>query len=492
MYIGGLDIGTTGCKIVIYDEKGNHIDTFYSEYDCNRRDGLHEIDLNTVWDSVKNILKESAKYDKLHALGVTSFGETFAMIDKDGNIIAPSMLYTDPRGDKECAVLIEKLGEQTIAFKTGVKPHSMFSLPKIMWIKNYLPDVFKRVYKILLVQDFIVYRLSGKTQIDYSLAQRTLAFDIKKKCWDEDIFNAAGIDMSLMSTPVPSGTVAGTIQETISNELGLNKELLIVSCCHDQIASITGAGIFEAGSGMDGIGTVECVPVVLDKIPDSYDIYRYGYSIVPHINGKYACYVLSFAGGSTLKWFRDTLASYEHDLAKKEGKNIYSLLDINVPEQPTDILVLPYFSGAATPYMDSEAKGAFIGLTFEHTKPDIYKALMEGVSYEILLNMYILNQFGIAPDRLRATGGGANSDVWLQIKADILNIPVTALCCSEAGATGTALVTGVATGIYDDLYKYSDYMVKERKMFYPDESRHKIYAKNFEKYKKLYKLIKEL
>ena len=205
MYVGGLDLGTTGCKIVIYDDKGAFVDKFYREYNVERKGGMHELDMENIWESVVAILKEASKYSPLSAIGVTSFGETFAMLDENDKIIAPSMLYTDPRGSEECAFLEKALGKDEISVKVGCMPHPMYSLPKLMWIKNNMPEVYKKAKRVLLAEDFIVYKLTGVAQIDYSLAARTMAFDIRNKCWYEELFKVSGTDSSLFSKPVPSG-----------------------------------------------------------------------------------------------------------------------------------------------------------------------------------------------------------------------------------------------------------------------------------------------
>ena len=475
MLVGGLDIGTSGCKVVLFDKNGNAIRSAYQEYDVKRQNGLHEIDPEAVWEAVKLVMKKTA-CDDLKAIAVTSFGETFVMLDENDRPCGPSMLYTDPRGAAECAELTEKMGAEKMAFKTGTNPHQMYSLPKMMWIKRHLPEDFKNVRRILLMQDFVVYKLCGIAQIDHSLASRTLCFDIEKKCWDKEILEISGIDEKLLSKPVPSGTPAAAVKEALAKELGLPQDLLVVSGCHDQIAAMTGAGVFEEKAAMDGTGTVECVPVVLDSVPKDFALYKLGYAVAPHINGKFACYALSYAGGATLKWFRDNFT-----------QESYAEMDKKVKDAPSGLFILPHFAGAATPYMNIDAKAAIIGLTFEHTKFDFYKALMEGTAYEILLNLETLKNFSIAPQELIATGGGARSDVWLKIKADILGIPVTALEGEEIGAAGTAYLAGLAVGLFSDGLKPI-----KRKTFYPDEKNHAHYRKQFETYRRIYDSVKDL
>lgn len=492
MILGGLDVGTTGCKIALYNEKAEHLTTYYKEYDIMRKNGQHEIDFNDVKAGVLSLMHQAVKEYQIDALGVTSFGETFAMLDEEDNILAPSMLYTDPRGEKECETICETLGKEKLALLTGVAPHSLYSFPKILWQKNNNPDLFARCKRILLGEDFIVYTLTGNAQIDYSLAARTGMFDIENKCYYEEGFAAFGVDIGLMSKAVPTGSIAGKVTDKIKQELGISYDITIVNGGHDQVGGMIGAGIFSTDSAMDGTGTVECIPVVLNEKPNIPGIYECGYSIVPYIDNKYACYALSYTGGATLKWFRDNFAELENQKAEAEGKNVYAQLDKMSPEGPTGILILPHFAGAATPYMDNDSKAAIVGVTLETTKYDLYKALMEGTSYEMLLNFNTMKAMTGQIKEIRATGGGATSDLWLQIKADILNTDITALDCKEVGSAGTVGLTGVAMGVWSSLEEAIEKLVSVRKIFHPHPEVSKEYQKHYQKYENLYKAVKNL
>jgi len=205
--------------------------------------------------------------------------------------------------------------------------------------------------------------------------------------------------------------------------------------------------------------------------------------VVPYVlDGTYVCYAFSFTGGAAIKWYRDNLSA----------EKSYAALDSNVPKDPTGLLVLPHFAGAATPYMDNGSKAAIVGLTLEHTGADIYKAIMEGVTYEIMVNVEQLERFGIPLQALFATGGGAASDVWLQIKADILNRPITALSAKEVGACGTCMLVGRAIGLYRDLDEAKTRFVKARKTFIPDAARAATYRKYYNAYKGLYNAVRPL
>ncbi len=492
MVIAGLDVGTTGCKIVLYNQEGRLLQTYYQEYEVLRNSGRHEMNFADVKNGVLALLGQAAKAYKIDVLGVTSFGETFAMLDEEGNILAPSMLYTDPRGEEECAALCAALGAEWLTQKTGVAPNPMYSIYKILWLKNHNPKAFAKCKHILLGEDYIVYTLTGVAQIDYSLAARTAAFDIRSKCWSAEILAAAGVDPALLSKPVPTGMVAGKLTPKMKESLGIDYDITVVNGCHDQVAGMIGAGVFDSTCAMDGTGTVECIPVILKDVPCDPAFYGDGYCVVPYLGEDYVCYAFSFTGGATLKWFRDTIAGAEVAEAKAAGKNVYALLDSRVPQGPTGILVLPHFAGAATPYMDSDSKAAFVGVTLETNRYDLYKALMEGTSYEMLLNFSRLQRFTGRVEGLRATGGGANSDVWLQIKADILGCNITALDCGEVGATGTAALAGLAVGAFQNLQSAVGKMVAVRKVVAPNPQQSAAYQELYKKYEGLYNAVRPL
>lgn len=494
MAIGGLDIGTTGCKLTVYDNQGTIIYKAYRDYPSSRGGKEQEIDAKSIWNSVREVIREVAEQNPdIQGIGVTSFGETFVLLDEKDTPLAPSMLYTDPRGDEECRELMEKLGEKHIAGITGLKPHCMYSIAKLMWMQRHRPDIYNRASRILLMEDYIIYMLTGITQIDYSIASRTMAFDIRKLCWSREILEAAGIDEKLLSKTVPTGTAAGNVKDSVAAKLGLKEKTLIVSVSHDQVAAAIGASVFGDAAAVDGAGTVECITPVFTGIPENDVLYQGSYAIVPYvIPGKYLCYAFSFTGGALVKWYIDNLAKYEKYLAEQENKSVYEVLESNMKDEPTGILVLPHFAGAATPYMDTGSRGAITGLTAANNVSDLYRAMLEGVVYEMRLNMEELGKAGIGIKKLKAVGGGANSRVWMQMKADILGVPVVSLGSSEAGAAGSAMLTGIACNIFENLESAADKMVKELETYYPRQEQREAYEPYYEKYRQLYPSVRHL
>lgn len=489
---GGLDIGTTGCKLTVFSRTAEYLGRVYEDYPATRTTHEHELEPKAVWQAVQKVLKNAATlFPGIEGIGITSFGESFVLLDENDEPLRNIMLYTDPRGEAECESLCQKLGRERLSYITGLNPHAMYSLPKLMWIKENRPEAFERAKRVCLMEDYIAYMLTGEAAIDYSLASRTLAFDIRNLTWSEGVFSAAGIDCKLFSKPVPTGTALGSIKKELSKALGLKQGVLIVACGHDQVAAAVGSGVFDAGYAVDGAGTVECITPVFEGIPEGDGLIQGYYAIVPYVEpGKYVCYAFSYTGGALVQWYADNLAGFARAKAKEKGASVFEELD--GAALPTGLLVLPHFAGAATPYMDYGSKGAIVGLTVSSTQQDIFAGIMEGVCYEMALNTKRLNEAGVCFGSLRATGGGANNPTWMQMKADILNMPVTALQSVEAGAAGSAMMVAVAMGQYKDLREAALHMVKEKKTYLPNPKMHRKYMEVYAKYEGLYNAVRPL
>jgi len=495
MLLAGLDIGSSSCKITVYKTDGEYLGRIYRDYPHMRTANEHEIDPSLIWQAVQDLIGEAAsKYPGIGGIGVTSFGETFVLLDAADEPICNALLYTDPRGGDECAALCEKLGRERLAHITGINPHPMYSLPKLMWIKNNRPDHYCKARRLCQMMEYIVYMLTGTAQIDYSLATRVMAFDVRALEWSREICEAAGIDATLLSKTVPTGTFAGTLKKEVAERLGLGADTIVVSAGQDQVAAAIGSGVFDAGSAVDGSGTVECITPVYEGIPSGTGMRDNNYVIIPYVEpGKYVCYAFTYTGGSLVQWFTDNLAGYSAADAKQSGVSIHNILEGNgLLDKPTGLLVLPHFAGAATPYMDYGARGVITGLSLATTQRDIYHAIMEGICYELRLNMDRLRGSGVTFDSLRATGGGANSRAWMQMKADILNVPLTALRTVEAGGAGAAMMAGVAAGVYPDLRSAAKVMVSERETYTPRPDVTRLFDEAYEKYAKLYAAVRPL
>lgn len=497
----GLDIGTTGSKCTIFDFEGKVLSYAYKEYPIeNVESRQYELDPQKVWNAVKEVLfssfqqyRVSEKNDGIPIIAVSSFGEAGVPIDEKGNILSNSILYTDNRGYEQANRLTQMLGAQRIMELTGIPVHCMYTINKLMWIKENLPSVYEGMWKFLLFEDFIIYKLTGTPVIDYSLASRTMAFNLAGNAWDSCILDAAGMRDGIFSEARPSGTIVGEITAKMAEELQLPYRTLIVTGGHDQACAALGAGIISTGTAVYGMGTAECITAAFDEPVLGEGMRMNHFNCEPHtVNGMYLTLSFTFSGGSLLKWYRDNFAKAEATEATVNNTSVYEMLDRKAAMEPTSILVLPHFSGSGTPYMDPFSKGAILGLTLDTKTPHFYRALMEGVAYEMKYNLECLEHSGIAVDGLRAVGGGAKSDLWLQIKADIMGRRIETLHVDEAGTLGTAILAGVALGVYPSYTEAVRNLVRVKKIYDPDIRNRNIYEENYGKYKRLYQASKDV
>lgn len=494
MKIGGLDIGTTGCKLTVFTEDGSFLNRAYRAYDTDSKEE-NTIDASCILSAVYQVMEETAaKHPDLSSLGVTSFGESFVAADAYGRPLHEAMLYTDPRGEKECGELTNRMGgTKAVSEITGLFPHHMYSLPKMMWLFRNRPEIEEKTRHLFLMEDFIVFHLTGVAQIDHSLATRTMAFDLHTLNWNDALLEKSGIDQTLLSRPVPSGTVAGTLTASAAERTGFSTALKIISVSHDQVACTAGSGVFNADTASEGAGTVECLNVIYDQLPDLTEMARRRFAVVPYIlPGKYISYAFSYTGGALIQWCVETMAKHMFRECAMEGSDYHDVLEEGMEKGPTGILVLPHFAGAATPYMDTGSMGAILGLRLHHGIKEIYQACMEGIGYELYLNLRLMRQTGARFSMIHSTGGGSRSARWMQMKADLLNLPVRQMEIFDAGTVGCVMLTGTATGVYKSLEEAADILISPGKIFSPRSDMHQKYQKVYHRYQKVYHAVRPL
>lgn len=483
-----LDVGTTNCKCQLFSETGVILKTYSAQYASLIKHGETYVDVAAIWNTVKLMIAAVAKTHNVDCICLSSFGESFVALDKSDCILFDPMYYTDPRGGEEANNILRRFSAERLFFVTGVLPQSMYSVSKLLWLKNHFPQRFAQTKKIMLVCDYLGYLLTGERAIDYSLASRTGGFDIKAKQFDAEILAELGIEASCFSRPLPAGTVVGTIRKQLREELGIKKECVLALGSHDQICSALGAGALNAGDAVDGMGTVECITALFDKFPTDIEMGKQGYVCVPYaVNGLYCTYMFDYSCGSLVNWFRkDIMRGYKGD-----NENFFSYIEQKMTDNISDVLVLPYFAGAATPYMDMGATGHILNLTTRTEDHEIYRAILESCAMEMRLNAEMVEQYQIYVNRAVATGGGANSAKWLQIKSDIQNLPIRTLRSAEGGLCGCAVLQAVAMGTAKDFEEAVKIFVQYGESFSPHINRGR-YDNKYRKYKKLYQILKEI
>mgnify|MGYP004654167891 CR=1 FL=1 len=490
MALAGIDIGTSGCKCSVMTPDGRLLAESYRAYPALREGGRHELDAGLLWDAVRHTLGGAARQSpqKIEAVCVTSFGESCVLVGRDGEPLCPVMLYTDQRGAAESRSLASRLAPERIFELTGHTASPAYFLPKLMWYRQNEPELYGKIAKILPVAAYAAFRLCGEAAADYSLAARTMMLDVRQKRWCDEVLAASETDRALLPQPLPAGTCLGTVRTDVARELGLGEGVSVVLGCHDQVACAIGSGALRAGSAVNGSGTVECVTPVFDRIPEPAPMLRGSFAVVPATSGLYVTYAYIYTGGALLQWFRECFGAELEPRAIAEGKSVFALLDEQVRRNPTGLLVLPHFAGAATPYMDNDASGAIIGLRLEHGFHDVYQSLLEGVCYEMRLCLDILRDAGITVSSMRATGGGSRSAPWNRMKADIWNAELQTIDRREAGACGTILLAATAAGAYPSLDAAMS-SVRISECFEPSEDRER-FAPHLERYRRVYEAVK--
>lgn len=477
-----IDIGTTGCKCQLFSRNGEILEYLLREYDFKVVDGANYVDVHAVESHLRQMIAEISQKHEISSVCISSIGESFVLLDEQDQILFDPMLYTDSRGEREAEEIKAEIGEDRAFLITGVIPHSMYSLSKLLYLKKHEPALFARVDKVMLMCDYFGYLLTGERVIDYALASRTGAFDIEKMQFSEEIFEKFGIRSEWFSRPMRAGSVVGRLKK----EWGTDAVLVLGS--HDQICAALGAGVLESGDAVDGMGTVECITTLFETKPTSAEMGKQGYPCVPYpVEGLYCTYILNYSCCSTVNWLRKKIMHGYHG----EESGYFAYIEKDVTDTPSGILTLPYFGGASTPYQDLGAKGAIVNLTTETRDFELLQAILEGTAFEMRLNMETVERYAISVRNAVATGGGANSEKWLQIKANVQNIPIKTLRSSEGGLCGCAMLQAIALGAAKDLYEARGVFVRYTKVLLPDEEKHRAYESHYRKYQKLYQTLKE-
>jgi len=495
MSLLGLDVGTTGTKAIVFSEEGRILSSAYREYPLyHPHPGWIELDPEEVWRRISEALKGalSGCDDAPKAMAICSQGEAFTPVSKKGEILGPCIVTFDNRSADMVGVLAEKIPPEETFQITGIPANQISSIYKMMWLRQERPHIFRETDKFLCWEDFVIWKLGLEPTISDSLAARTGAMDLRKRCWSEKILEAAGIERKLLPEIKRGGEVVGEISQRAADETGLPGGLKVVAGAHDQPAGALGAGVIESGVGMDATGTVECICPAFTEPVLNETMRQSNLCCYPHAaRGMYVTLTFNFTGGSLLRWFRDNFAEAETLRAKEEGRDVYDLILEEMPDEPTRLFVQAHFCPTGTPYLDANPVGAIVGLELATTRGEFIRGLLEGVSFEMKLGIETMRKAGILIEELRAIGGGAKSEKWLQLKADMYGTRIVKMKVSEAACLGMAMLAGSGTGVYASIEEAVRNLVKPESVYLPDDKRRNYYQEQFEKYRKLYPLLKK-
>ena len=488
MAFAGLDVGTSGSKMLVYDLDGNIIFTASRKYTELGDNGRRELEPETVMKYVKEVLREVGDNcpEKIDAMAVTSLGESVVCLDKNNRALANSMLTGDCRGIPETQEIIDRIGAQKIFEITGLPPNELYGLPKYMWL-NRNSDAVKNAKAILFYEDYVGYMLTGERKVSYSSAARSMAFDIRKKDWSEELLSLADIRKEQMSEPVEPCTVIGTILPEVADELHLNPDMKLVVGGHDQSCAALGSGLTDMKTGECGMGTCEFIFTMLPHAVMTPYMIENDFTCIPYIlPGTYLSSLEVTTCGVLKNWARDTILKGFKMECESRGKNFYACIDKAIADIRTDVMVLPQFGSAGNPDLSMDARGTITGLTIHTKAEEIYRAILEGMAFQMYLSYERLKSLGTEMESIVATGGGAVSDLTLQIRADVFDMKVMSLENEESGTLACMIMAAAGVGAYPSIQDGIKRAVKIKKVFTPDSEMHTYYMEKFRKYKLLY------
>ncbi|NLX99461.1 MAG: hypothetical protein GXY83_25275 [Rhodopirellula sp.] len=491
----GVDVGTTGCKAGVFDAEGNLQVLAYREYPLlSPQPGWAEIDSAEVCRLCLDAIREAAAarpQDPIRALGISCQGEAFTPVDGNGNCLGNAMVSSDARAAGLVGPWSDRFDRDRLYQITGHTPHPMFTLFKLLWLKENRPDAWTTARRFFCFEELIQSKLGVQPAISWPLAGRTMLFNVRTHQWDDEILAAVELEPSRLARPLASGAVVDTIPRSVAENLGLPEGVKVVACGHDQPCGALGAGVVTAGRAMYATGTVECICPAFDRPIFDPALFRnnlctYDYTV----SGTYTTVAFSLTGGNLLKWFRDQWSPVEVEQAARTGADPYDLLLAGMPAEPSDLLVLPYFTPSGTPHFDATTPAAIVGMRLSTTRMDVLRALLEGVAMEMRLNVEILDAAGLKIDEFLAIGGGAKSAALTQLKADVLGRPITTLSVTEAACLGAAMLAAAADQNAAP-GQLVDTWVKPTSVVEPDPRRAAVYSDRFASYRELYATVRE-
>ncbi|MHA1792070.1 MAG: xylulokinase [Promethearchaeota archaeon] len=495
-FIMALDLGTTGTRSVIFNEKGKMMGYAYKEWESIYPAPAHvEQDANHWWNATKETIQEALKKTsidaaEIFAVAITNQRETIVPVSKDGEPLSNAIVWQDRRTIKECEFIESKLGKDYIYKTTGLTIDPYFSASKILWFKNNKPSIYEKTFKFLLVHDFILMKLTGKFITDQSNASRTMLFDINKRAWSNEILDALGIDPGKLPDVLPSGKFVSNVSE--DSGCALTTSTQVITGAGDQQCAALGVGVNKKGRVKCTMGTGTFLIAYTSRV--KLDPKARVLCSCAAIEDSYVVEASMFSTGSLLKWARDVIGYPEKVKAREQGVSTYKIIDELAEKTPpgsNKLLFLPFMVGAGAPYWNANARGTMFGLAAGHHRGDIYRAIMECTSYDVKKNLDVFKDIGLPVLEIRLTGGGSRSKIWSQILSDVSNIPCLKPDQEEATAVGAAILAAMGSKLYENLDKAVETFISIKGQYSPSKENNKRYSKIMTIYERLYNVLND-
>jgi xylulokinase len=451
----GIDVGTTGAKALLIDAAGQVVTSATAEYPMFTPRPLWAEQHPADWwvattTSIRQVLaKAGIELGQVVGIGLTGQMHGLVLLDGHGEVLRPCIMWNDQRTAAQCTAITRQMGAEQVLRLTGNPVLPGFTAPKIVWVRENEPEVYRQAAKVLLPKDYVRYRLTDGFFSEVSDASGTSLFDVGQRCWSDEMLKVVGVPRSWLPEVTESPVVSARVSPSAARETGLLAGTPVAGGGGDQAAQAVGTGIFAEGAVSVTIGTSG----VVFAASDTYRVEPQGrlHAFCHAVPGMWHLMGVMLSAGGSFRWYRDTLGDLERAQAGEAGLDPYDLLTeaaAQVAPGCEGLLFLPYLTGERTPYPDPNARGVFFGLTLRHRKAHLTRAVLEGVSYGLRDSLELIRALGLSMEQVRASGGGARSLLWRQILADIFDAEITTVSVTEGAAYGAALLSAVGVGVY--------------------------------------------
>lgn len=445
----GIDIGTSGTKVVAVNASGTVIGSYTSGYNMHVPRALFaEQQPDDWWQAtilaVRGVMAKLLDSGLQVAVeGISFSGQMHGLVplDQHGQVIRPSIIWCDLRSVEQAARLEREVGRAQIIAWTQNPPLPNFTITKLLWMRDHEPDLYRRIGTVLLPKDYVRLQMTGQPAMDLSDASGTLLLDVANRCWSTDMCHAAGIPLAWLPRLVEASEVAGRLTPEAARLLGLAEGTPVVAGAADQAAGAVGLGISDPGEIAAVFGTSGVVLAATER-PLRDPLGRL-HTFCHALPDKWYVMGVTQAAGGSLQWYRRRFAQAQEAVAQASGRDVYELLMEEAQAAPPGadgVMFLPYLLGERTPHLDPQATGAWLGLRFHHEPQHLVRAVLEGVAYSLRDCYLAMREVGIEATAWRAAGGGANGRVWMDIFASVLDDPITVLKGAQGPAYGAAIL----------------------------------------------------
>lgn len=499
-YVLGMDIGTTAIKGALYDENGKMCGSSTSEYDLltpygdvaeQRFEVYEEAFCNTI---AKVLAETKVPETAVSCMGFSATGETVVVVDKKGKPLRNVIAWLDNRAFEEADYLNKKYDAEEIQKRTGWPAiHPGMPASKILWIKNHEPEIFREIGKVLSIKDYFIYLLTGRYLSEDSLMCDCMYWDMRTRTYWPEMLEELGLSKEQLPEILPPGTGIGKITEEAAAKYGLGREITINLGGMDQACGAIGAGNIRPGRLSESTGSALVALSMVNRFPAGAD--KNVPVFASALSGMYMLHTFS-TGAIVMRWFRDEFCRLEKIVESETKINAYALMDqavLSTPAGNDGMIMLPYLQGAGAPDIDEKATGVYMGITAATTKAHFIRAIMEGLALVLRRMAEGMEEAGVNVEEICSLGGGAKSDVWCRIKADVTGRTVKVVSDSEcAPALGGAILAGVAEGIWPSVQEAVSQFVKFDKVYEPNPEYREIYDGMYKKFLRIQKSLKSI